>query len=118
MTSDVLRFVEKHSIPKASFCGHSLSGWLFTRFATLFPDRVESLTLLDINPVEAPQYPIAPIILQLQETLESIRKEKPSDLKQARKYADELLAKTIPDAEVRNHFKDSLIVRDDQIDFR
>lgn len=61
---------------------------------------------------------MAPIILQLQETLESIRKEKPSDLKQARKYADELLAKTIPDAEVRNHFKDSLIVRDDQIDFR
>lgn len=117
MISDTLKFLEKHAISKATFCGHSLSGMLFSRFATLWGDRVKSLIMIDIDPIKAPQQPLTPIILQLNEVLDSIRREKIEDLEQAGKHGVELLGKLIENERWRSHFLKNL-VRDKQIDFR
>lgn len=119
MTSDVLRFLSKNSISKAAFCGHSLSGMLFSRFATQHNDRVEKLIMIDVDPAEPPPFPLAAFTLQLKEILATIReKEKVVELTQARKYVDEQIKELIKDDKKRTHFLDSLLVRDGQIDFR
>lgn len=120
MLSDTSKFLEKQGISKAAFCGYSLGGMLFTRFATLWRERVESVIIIDIDPIKKPQEPnlMSGIIQLLNLVLETIRSEKIADLEQARKRADELLQKPIEDEKTRTHLLESLVVRGGKIDWR
>ena len=120
MLSDTLNLMEKQGISKAAFCGHSLGGMLYTRLATLWGDKVESVIIIDIDPIKRPQEPnlVSALIPLLNLIIETIRSEKISDLEQARKRADELLQKPIEDVDMRKHFLESLVVRDGKVDWR
>ena len=119
MLSDILHFLEKHTISKASFCGHSLSGMLFSRLATHWADRVESVIMIDIDPIKKPQEPnlVSAMIPLLNVILETIRSERITDLEQARKRGDEIMSKLVEDVNVRKHFLENLVVRGDKIDW-
>ena len=93
---------------------------LFASFATLWPGRVESCVLLDIDPTTKPQSQnIASVLIPLlNEVLEKIRNEQVDGLEQARKRASEVISKLIEDENVRHRMASSLVIRDGKIDWR
>ena len=121
MLSDVRSFLDEH-VKSAKVClvGHSLSGMLFASFATTWPDRVESVVMLDIDPTKKPEKEViesAPIAM-LSDLLNTIRSEKLEELEQARKRANELISPMVADESVRNRFLENLVTRDGKIDWR
>ena len=141
MLSDILNFLKVQGISKASFCGHSLSGMLFSRYkrpndlpslftrthtnhlfsrlATRWPDLVETVIMVDIDPCKKPQEPnlVSHIIPVLNVIIETIRSERITDLEQAKKRGDEILAKFITEERVRKDFLGNLVVKGDKIDW-
>src|SRR6056297_2160607 len=51
MRDDLKQFMDEQQIDKAILLGHSMGGKTAMYFATAYPDRVESLVVLDIAPV-------------------------------------------------------------------
>jgi len=51
MREDLKQFMDEQKIQKAILLGHSMGGKTAMYFATKFPERVESLVVLDIAPV-------------------------------------------------------------------
>jgi esterase len=57
MASDLLKYLDDHSIEKACLLGHSMGGKTVMLFAENHPDRVSKLIVADIAPKEyAPQH--------------------------------------------------------------
>ena len=51
MADDVLGFMDKHDMDKATLIGHSMGGKVAKSLALSYPDRVAGLVVLDIAPV-------------------------------------------------------------------
>jgi pimeloyl-ACP methyl ester carboxylesterase len=99
MVADLLEFIDIEGITQVNLCGHSMGGKVAMAFALSHPDRVNSLAVLDIAPVEyahthAP-YLERMIALDL-------------DLLESRSAADQLLKHAIPETSTRLFLLQSL----------
>jgi len=50
MRDDLIRFMDKHDLPKAVLVGHSMGGKTIMFLAEAYPERVDSLIIIDIAP--------------------------------------------------------------------
>ncbi len=56
MCSDLLYYIDHHGFDKVSLIGHSMGGKAAMLFATLYPNRVEKLVVVDIAPKYYPPH--------------------------------------------------------------
>lgn len=56
LAEDILKYMEHYNIAKAHILGHSLGGKAVMQFAIKFPERVESLIVVDISPKAYPPH--------------------------------------------------------------
>ena len=66
MAEDVVSFLDDNGLQRIIFMGHSLGGKTTMQFAVQFPERVSSLIMVNIAPV---QYKHCQKILELIETM-------------------------------------------------
>ncbi|MFD0931628.1 alpha/beta fold hydrolase [Psychroflexus salinarum] len=92
LAEDLKQYLEEKSIDSASIMGHSMGGKTAMRFATMFPDQVNKLIVVDI----APKY-YAP---HHQQILDGLTKISEAELS-SRSDADELLANYISEKPIR-----------------
>lgn len=114
MISDTLNFLEKHAKDqKVCLVGHSLSGIQFVKFATLFPDRVDRVCLIDIHPQKKLAKPnsVSIITEQFKQVTDMIKNEKIDSLEEAKKRADELIGAQIKEERIRQGLLAGLVVR-------
>ena len=52
MAEDVVSFLDDNGLQRIIFMGHSLGGKTVMQFAVQFPERVSSLIMVDIAPVQ------------------------------------------------------------------
>lgn len=92
MAGDIIELMDDLGLSEAHLVGHSLGGKIAMQIAQTWPDRVRSLVVADIAPVNYPQSNSAVVdaLNELQNT--SI---------QSRKVADQILAGYIPDRATR-----------------
>lgn len=50
MADDLKEFMEDHSIKKATVIGHSMGGKVVMKFASLYPDLLKKMVVVDISP--------------------------------------------------------------------
>lgn len=115
MISDTLHFIEKHvKSPKVCLIGHSLSGIQFVKFATLFPERVDRVIMLDIHPQKKLAKPnsVSIITEQFKQIADLIKKENIQSLEEAKKRADEVLSGQIKEERFRIGMLMGLVVRE------
>ena len=94
MVSDMVNFMNKNTISKAIVIGHSLGGIVFSRLATLYPDLVEKLVLLDIHPSKrVPES--SPVFLTVELLKQIIETLKDEDVETAKTRAIELMKEKI-----------------------
>ena len=92
MCSDLLKFLDQHSLSQIVLCGHSMGGKVAMLFSLSHPDRVAGLVVLDIAPVVY-KHSHAPF-------LEELMRIDLSSLK-SRSQADRALQMAIPDTGTR-----------------
>lgn len=92
LAEDLKQYLKGKSIESASIIGHSMGGKTAMRFATLFPEQVDKLIIVDI----APKY-YAPHHQQILEGLTKISEAKLT----SRSDADELLSNYISEKPIR-----------------
>jgi pimeloyl-ACP methyl ester carboxylesterase len=99
MVGDLLEFIDSIGLREINLCGHSMGGKVAMAFALMHPERINSLAVLDIAPVEY-SHTHAPYL------------EKMIDLDlnilQSRSAADQLLKQAIPDTSTRLFLLQSL----------
>ena len=85
---------------------------------------MESVIIVDINPCKGPQKTntgvdqVSALFPLLKVILETICSEDLVGLEQARKRVDEMLSETTNDPKERNFFMESLVMRNNKIDWR
>ena len=90
----MVNFMNKNTISKAIVIGHSLGGIVFSRLATLYPDLVEKLVLLDIHPSK--RVPESnPVFLTVELFKQIIETLKDEDVETAKTRAIELMKEKI-----------------------
>lgn len=92
LAEDLKEYVDEKDLESVSIIGHSMGGKTAMRFATLFPDKVDQLIIVDI----APKY-YAPHHQQILEGLTKISEAKLT----SRTDADELLSNYISEKPIR-----------------
>jgi pimeloyl-ACP methyl ester carboxylesterase len=92
LAEDLHEYLKEKAIEKASIIGHSMGGKTAMRFATLYPNQVDQLIIVDIAPKYYP-----PHHQQILEGLQAVSDAKLS----SRTDADELLAQHIGELPVR-----------------
>jgi esterase len=96
MAHDIVHFLDSQQIDQAILVGHSMGGKVAQAVALLHPDRVHSLCVLDIAPVQyTPLEPHWKSVTDIIETLQQI----PTGL--SKKQVDTILQSTIPDPALR-----------------
>jgi esterase len=92
LTEDLKHFIEKHNIQNPIILGHSMGGKTAMNFAVRYPERLDSLIVVDIAPKPYPVHHDNII-----EGLTAI----PIDTLQSRDEADKILAAYVAEADVR-----------------
>jgi pimeloyl-ACP methyl ester carboxylesterase len=99
MVTDLLEFIDSIGLGQVNLCGHSMGGKVAMAFALLHPERVNSLAVLDIAPIEY-NHTHAPYLQKMIELdLHSLK---------SRSAADTLLKEAIPDTSTRLFLLQSL----------
>lgn len=99
LKEDLLEFMDKHSIEKAIIIGHSMGGKTAMFFAVDYPERVNSLIVVDISPTSYKNTDSTQLL-----THSTIIKSMYSvdfNTVKTRKDIDKILAKSIPVKRVR-----------------
>ena len=100
MASDLLEFIDYQGIDRINLCGHSMGGKVAMVFSLLYPQRVESLVVLDIAPTEY-VHSHAPYLEKMMSIeLKSL---------ESRSAADKKLIEAIPDTSTRLFLLQSLV---------
>lgn len=92
MAADVLEFIEANKITNPVIVGHSMGGKVAMNFALAYPDKLQKLIVVDIAPKE---YNMKHYVIL--EGLNGI----PIEQVTSRAEADEILARYVPEADVR-----------------
>lgn len=103
MAHDIAWFMDGLGIQKAHLLGHSMGGKIAMWFALHCPDRVESLMVADIAPVNYDHSFDAMVLALSQLPLERISN---------RKDAEQFLAESIPDIGFRQFLLQNLLLKD------
>lgn len=103
MAYDVIAFMNSLGVEKAHLLGHSMGGKVAMCLALLFPERIQSLMVADIAPVNY-QHSFDSIIQAL--------KRLPLDNLNNRKEAEQFLATAIPDLAFRQFLLQNLLLKD------
>ena len=110
MADDLWHYINSHSLSSVTILGHSMGGKTAMTFACSYPDEVEKLIVADIAPKYYPphhQHIINALNAVPRESLES------------RVQADEVMARHLTDAGIRQFLLKSLHwVTKDRLDFR
>jgi esterase len=107
MAGDVIEFMDQQKIESCPLLGHSMGGKIAMQVAINHPQRVQRLIVADVAPVTYPSHH--------QGTLAGLKAVE-DDVITSRNQADELLARTIPEAGVRAFLLKSL-KRDEEGEF-
>ena len=91
MVADVLEFLDRRECPRVGLVGHSMGGKVAMRLACDHPERVDSLTVIDIAPKD---YPVQSLELDAMVALDPASCASRAD-------ADKALARTIADGPTR-----------------
>lgn len=120
MVSDIVSFMKKNGISKVVPIGHYFAGVMYSKMATLYPELVSSLVLVDLVPHKNPSEPnrVTLLIDALKDVSETLRRENITDLQQANKRGDEVLGIKVKEAHVRQYLLAKLIKRDGKIDWQ
>lgn len=120
MVADIVSFMNKNNISKVVPVGHYWAGITFAQMATLYPDLVSSLVLVDVVPHKILPEPnrVTVVVDALNEATEMLRKENFVDLEQAKKQADQVLANKVKEAHVRTYLTDKLMKKGNKIDWQ
>ncbi len=100
MSDDVIHTLDELDIPRAHFLGHSLGGKVAMDIAVRYSDRVAKVVVADIAPVRYGRCHDDILDGLLGMDLVSLR---------SRQQADELLAKNVPEAPVRQFLLKNLL---------
>ncbi|MDB2547853.1 alpha/beta fold hydrolase [Porticoccaceae bacterium] len=92
MAGDIIELMDDLGLPEAHLIGHSLGGKVAMQIAQTWPDRVRSLVVADIAPVNYPQ--------SNSHVVDALNELHNSSI-QNRKSADQILAGYIPDMATR-----------------
>lgn len=103
MAEDVLAFMEKQELNKSYLLGHSMGGKVAMWFALHYPERVESLMVVDIAPVNY-QHNFDAMLHAL--------KRLPLAQLTNRKQAEQHLSSAIPDLAFRQFLLQNLLLED------
>ena len=98
MCYDLLEFIEDLKIEKIILAGHSMGGKVAVNFAITWPEKLNSLIVIDISPFVAANN--IDVYLQHREILETILSIKPSELN-SRSDAEKLLSVRIGSEKIR-----------------
>ena len=120
MVSDIVSFLNQNNIPKVVPVGHYFAGVTFSKMATLFPELVSSLVLVDLVPHKSLPEPnrVTVLLSALNEATATLHKENIVDLEKAKKRANEVLSKTVKEAHVRDYLLVKLLKKSDKIDWQ
>lgn len=120
MVADTVSFLNKNRISKVVLVGYYFAGATFSKLATLYPELVSSLVLVDLVPHKAlPESNRVTVLLDaLNAATETLRKENITDLKQADKRVEEVLSIQIKEAHVRRYLLVKLLKKDGKIDWQ
>ncbi|MBL4674168.1 MAG: alpha/beta fold hydrolase [Arenicella sp.] len=99
MVGDLLEFIDNIALEQINLCGHSMGGKVAMAFALIHSERVNSLAVLDIAPVEY-SHTHAPYLEEMIEL--------DLNLLQSRSAAEQLLKDAIPDTSTRLFLLQSL----------
>ena len=99
MAEDVVSFLDDNGLQRIIFMGHSLGGKTAMQFAVQFLERVSSLIMVDIAPV---QYKHRQKILELIETMLGLQ----LPTKMSRSEIEKKLAQKIHDTHILYFFND------------
>ena len=102
MAEDVVSFLDDNGLQRIIFMGHSLGGKTAMQFAVQFPERVSSLIMVDIAPV---QYKHRQKILELIETMLGLQ----LPTKMSRSEIEKKLAQKIHDTHILSFLMTNLI---------
>lgn len=103
MASDLAELLLKKGISKAHFIGHSMGGKVAMLFAALFPQKVLSLTVADIAPIDYLENPASAIQYQFHRNVIESMMSVDLTTCNGRKDVDRELEPRIEDASLR-HF--------------
>ncbi|NQY07984.1 MAG: alpha/beta fold hydrolase [Flavobacteriales bacterium] len=104
MLEDLNEFMEKKHLKKVNLIGHSMGGKMAMSFATVYPEKVNNLIIVDIG---AQKYP--PHHLEKIEALQNVD----LDFVSSRKDVDEQIKEQIPSDMLRNFLLKNLYRNDD-----
>ena len=99
---DVVSFLDDNGLQRIIFMGHSLGGKTAMQFAVQFPERVSSLIMVDIAPV---QYKHRQKILELIEAMQELQ----LPTKMSRSEIEKKLAQKIHDTHILSFLMTNLI---------
>ncbi len=100
LASDLLGFLDDHSIEKIKLCGHSMGGKASMVFSLLHFERIDQLAVLDIAPVSYSHTHAPYLEAMIDLDLSSIA---------SRAEADKVLSEAIPDTATRLFLLQSLV---------
>lgn len=103
MAHDVIAFMNSLGVEKAHLLGHSMGGKVAMCLALLFPERIQSLMVADIAPVNY-QHSFDSMIHALRQL--------PLNNLNNRKEAEQFLAEAIPDLGFRQFLLQNLLLKD------
>lgn len=104
MADDVLRYMDRQKLDRASILGHSMGGKTAMEIALAHPERVDRLIVADIAPVDYPAHH--------DEIIDGLTGLDLGSLK-SRGAADKALADKVPEAAVRQFLLKNLVRADD-----
>jgi len=115
LTEDLKHFMEELNVKKASFIGHSMGGRTIMYFAVLYPELVESLTIVDISPINSRDMnDIQSIVKALRRIDLNIN----APLPEVRKLADEYMKSFIGSPVLRQFLLTNIIQADNTFRWR
>ena len=103
MANDVLAYMSRHGLERASLLGHSMGGKTAMQVALNAPDRVDKLIVADIAPVSYPPHH--------DEILAGLAAVDPASL-HSRTEGDRILADYVPEVAVRQFLLKNLVRRE------
>jgi pimeloyl-ACP methyl ester carboxylesterase len=99
LSQDLFEFVEDLKIEKFILAGHSMGGKVAINFALKWPERINSLIIIDISPFSSVDYDNL-IYLQHREILETVIALNPAEIN-SRTGVEQLLKKRISSEKIR-----------------